>query len=128
MSDRDPSIEPSHSQQTLLQMGAVLAALAVVLMGAATQVWEFPKPRNDFGWMSMLCFVAALSFWMAHGAILHSALGPRFAEWPAIAFLFFGGMVAMFAIVTMLHRDIGQCLLSDAPICTQRSPGLTETR
>ncbi|PSH69394.1 hypothetical protein CU102_08390 [Phyllobacterium brassicacearum] len=39
-----------------------------MLLGAATQVWEYPKPRTDFGTLGVILGLIALGYWMASAA------------------------------------------------------------
>lgn len=113
-----------------LKAAAILGGLFVVSLGAATQVWDYPKPRTDFGIVAVWSAFLAMGFWFlsmrfeqleytrrnGKRAILKGELKVLIITSLALAVL----TLIAFNLAVFWYRP-GLCLLVDVPVCTMRA-------
>ena len=116
-----------HVEQLLFQFAVICAAIAVVLFGAATQVWDYPKPRMDFGQLATWpSFFAALNWFASNQMkeiddLIADGKTTRRATIFLDVLMVAGLLWSIFIVYQFLARDVWGCFLQDKPICTQKA-------
>lgn len=117
-------------QQLAFQAATVCGAMAVVLLGAATQVWDYPIPRTNFGFLCT-CFVSmGVLLWFASARMvdadhmLANGENPRNVHRHISGALFFALLVCAWFGYRLVAEDMWGCLRADMPVCTQKAAAI----
>jgi hypothetical protein len=110
------------------KLAAILGGIAILALGVATQVWEFPKPRTEFGMFFMCIGLSACTIWFLAESI--SNLADKVKDGKEITRRDNWGIFAQAVLVIVplclcfgfiVIGNYGTCLLVDIPVCTLKA-------
>jgi hypothetical protein len=126
MTDHPDYLFTKYIEKLAFDTAVALGGLAVIAIAAATQVWDYPRPRTDFGILGLLAGYAALSFWCASGTMARAQESFRPEKFRSILLImtivnmFIGLAVVVVFVVQIGFYQRGTCLIKDVPVCTQK--------
>ncbi|CAN7408970.1 hypothetical protein LJR231_002603 [Phyllobacterium sp. LjRoot231] len=111
------------------QSAVIFAGLALVCLGAATQVWEYPRPRTDFGALIKLSLMLAVIAWFVHYNVQEYVrdleAGRARGKWSEVIPLLLSYTILLgvifFCVNSIIDNHYGWCLFEDSAVCTQKA-------
>lgn len=109
-----------------LQFAGVFALASAAFFAAATQVWQYPKPRLDFASITFTSATIAIAFFYTHQLIERAVRRAEQGKIWLSAFLKLAAVALAFAIFVFVVRfpisDRIVCLREDRADCVAERP------
>ncbi len=118
-----------HTEKLAVESAAAVAAVALIAIAAATQVWDYPGPRIAFGRLGLALIGTAIFFYAANltagqaqSCLRSGAKGGRFFAVASVVFMHAAALITLVVLFHFLWTEGGTCLLGDNPVCLQKAP------